>query len=481
MLNSVARRVRCRPLRRVWRCFNHLAGSHRPPALCEAVTLEGRILLAAFNPLPNTPDGAPGSLRAAVIGANATPEDDVITLTAGTYHLTLPDGPINPIGDGAGDLDLRGPGRTITVQGDGRDRTIIDANDIDRVIEVHALAAVVLRGLTLLNGRVNNQSGGGIANAGNLTLIDAAVRDCVADFSTTFTAGGGGIYNAGSLTLRATEVTGNRATNNIGGGGIFSNGPLRIEEGSLIANNNTGSSSGGAGGGVRQAGGSLSIDGSAVRGNSAGTGGGLWVSPAAGSTAAISSSQINDNTAAFSAGGIYLAGQMSITGSSVSGNRIGTGTPPGSVQPGGEGSGTGIENSGNSVLTIENSTLADNRGAATGGGIRNKPGSTLTVRGSTISGNYGMWGGGLWNDIGATASVYSSTFSGNLARAGGGGINTSGTLRLQNVTVTANRSDYASQLGPRLEGGGITTRPRRCASLQLDRRRQLQRRRGWKP
>jgi hypothetical protein len=413
-------------------------------------SLEQRVLLAAFHPMSNAADGSAESLRAAFVAANANGEDDVITLGAGTYRLTS-------AGAGnAGDLDATEVGRTLTLQGAGRDQTVIDANDIDRALDVAFGVTVVVRDLTIRNGRVSNANGGAIYNLGDLTLVNAAVRDSAMSFSTTGNHGGGGIFNSGTLRLRNTEVTGNTVVSGVGGGGIFSTdsgqyntGALQITEGSVISGNVGDTFA--HGGGVYQLGGTLLVDRSIIRNNRAALGGGLSASVTVGTVATISNTQVLSN----SGGGIYNAGHMAVRGSSVSQNTFGTGTPPATASPGSGTSGAGINNEDNGVLTIENSTIANNRGATTGGGIRNHVGSTLTVRRSTISGNYGNWGGGLWNDIGGTATFYNSTLSGNLARAGGGGINTAGTLHLENVTVTNNRSDYASQLGPRIEGGGI--------------------------
>ena len=50
--------------------------------------LEGREAPAVFE-VTTTADGGPGSLRQAVLDANATGEDDTILLQAATYRLTL--------------------------------------------------------------------------------------------------------------------------------------------------------------------------------------------------------------------------------------------------------------------------------------------------------------------------------------------------------------------------------------------------------
>ncbi|MEL6615796.1 MAG: hypothetical protein AAFQ43_08665, partial [Bacteroidota bacterium] len=104
-----------------------------------------------FSPSPGTADGAPGSLRDAITQANANGEDDTITLSAGTYSLTL-DG----VGDDlnlTGDLDLTEAGFLVIIEGAGRTQTFIDQDAADRVFQVFAGATVVFRDLTIMGGR----------------------------------------------------------------------------------------------------------------------------------------------------------------------------------------------------------------------------------------------------------------------------------------------------------------------------------------
>src|SRR5207248_424021 len=70
-----------------------------------------------------TSDGGPGSLRDAILGANATPGADVITLPAGTYTLTIA-GADEDAG-ATGDLDITDD---LTINGAGAATTIIDGS-----------------------------------------------------------------------------------------------------------------------------------------------------------------------------------------------------------------------------------------------------------------------------------------------------------------------------------------------------------------
>jgi len=89
-----------------------------------------------------------------------------VSLPAGTYQLTIP--PSNPGAslDGAekGALKLRPrsfAGGHITLTGAGRDSTIIDGGDLDRVI-VSGGSRVFVRDVTIQNGNVGSGFGGGL-------------------------------------------------------------------------------------------------------------------------------------------------------------------------------------------------------------------------------------------------------------------------------------------------------------------------------
>jgi hypothetical protein len=109
--------------------------------------------------------------------------------------------------------------------------------------------------------------------------------------------------------------------------------------------------------------------------------------------------------------------------------------------------GGGIFNAG--TLTVSNTTVSGNIGrgggsAGMGAGIANAGTVTITmstISGNTVSGPFGAgFGGGLWN-IG-TAIVTNSTLSGNTATSVGGGIENEGNLRVNNSTIAANTGKY---------------------------------------
>jgi len=163
--------------------------------LCLLV-LSGGANAATFT-VTKTADTADGtcdadcSLREAVIAANASAGADTIALPAGTYVLTLTGTPEE--GAQTGDLDIT---EELTINGDGQATTIIDGDGgpldqagvaTDRVFEVQQ-GTVVLNDITVQGGHPPVGSGGGIRNAGDLTINDSRVQNNVGRY-------GGGIMN----------------------------------------------------------------------------------------------------------------------------------------------------------------------------------------------------------------------------------------------------------------------------------------------
>src|SRR5437762_940078 len=80
--------------------------------------LESRRLLTTF-PVTTSTDGVAGSLRAAIIAANANAGPDIVTVPAGTYTLTITGA--NEDACATGDLDITG---ALTITGAGAGTTI---------------------------------------------------------------------------------------------------------------------------------------------------------------------------------------------------------------------------------------------------------------------------------------------------------------------------------------------------------------------
>jgi len=147
----------------------------------------------------------------------------------------------------------------------------------------------------------------------------------------------------------------------------------------------------------------------------------------------VGGSRVRGNSAdafAASGGGIFNAGILVITDSTIESNQCEAGT-----------GGGGIANDGGTVRLVR-STVAENKcsGGGTpggGGGILNMSGGTLAINNSTISGN--------------------RLVGGNIALGGGISNSDDGLVDLTNVTITANRAQHnANSAGGGVANGGGT-------------------------
>jgi CSLREA domain-containing protein len=273
------------------------------------------------------------TLRAAIQEANVlTGGPHTIVLPAGTYTLTIP-------GKGedaaaTGDLDITA---SMTISGSGAATTIIDANNIDRVLDIMARSVTVtLSGVTITRGepdRVPSTGGGGIRNAGTLTLNDSIVSGNIII----------GILNTGTLTLNNSTVTGTG-----GGAGIYNDGGTLTLNNSNVSGNNDG--------GIRGAwGGTVTLNNSTVSGNIAhgNVGGGIYYDCGAG-TLTLNNSTVSGNSAFSYGGGIVTNASCIVTlnHSTVSGNRAGYGG--GIVQD---------PRSAPATIRLKNSIVANNTGS----------------------------------------------------------------------------------------------------------------------
>jgi hypothetical protein len=186
-------------------------------------------------------------------------------------------------------FDCDGPTTVVTVAEihidnevilDGEGNLTVDASDDHRVFSVRELVTVELRGFTVTGGKVVGEFGAGIANGGQLTLVNSTVRESAAE-SEPEPCGGdpctlgraGGIWNggAGALTLVSSTVSGNTAES---GGGIFQSGATLMLTNSTVSGN-----AANQGGGIYNDGsGPVTLTNSTVSGNSAGIGSAILLS-----------------------------------------------------------------------------------------------------------------------------------------------------------------------------------------------------------
>lgn len=405
------------------------------------------------------PAGAACSLRGAINRANATTSGEVIIqLPAGVYKIQLPDTDfpfdVFPFDDsddenvgGDFDIDLE-TGVKLTIVGAGPGLTIIDGDDLNRVLEVvESGDGVTLKNLTIRNGTIEDGDGGGIAlEGGSLTLENVVVSgNVVVDDD------GGGIYigDGSTLTIAGTQPTiVERNQAQFAGGGIYidEDDTLIIANGAtLIVRQNTAADD--WGGGIYNDEGTIQFGDEDVApatatatlvvvGNLSGdfeSAGGIYndgsIVRFAGSV--LSFLTVTDNQTGGDGGGIYNA----------DGATIGSATRPitfadisrNTAGDDGGGIWMGCSTGGSSVFLFA-STIADNRAGGDGGGIADDgcpPVSlTLVLVNSTVSGNSaGGDGGGIWveDDI---FTLYNVTISGNSAVGDGGGLWVSGRIKV---------------------------------------------------
>jgi predicted outer membrane repeat protein len=381
--------------------------------------LEDRTTPATFNVTTTLDviDPADGkrSLREAITAANSLAGADVIVVPAGVFKLALNGADENA--NATGDFDITD---AVTITGAGAGLTLIDGQQLDRVMDVLGTAPssfkVVLAGLTVRNGSANNAGGIHVGNA------DLVVRDCAVVGNRAVSGNGGGISNAfasstGTLKLVRTTVARNIAVGTGGGIDFFGGDSAFTLTSSMVRRNVCGS----VGGGIDAI--TVTLTNCTVSGNltTGGNGGGIGAG-----TATLTNCTVSGNASGGLGGGISATTQV-LTDCTVSGN---------SAIAGG-----GINAT---TATFTNCTVSGNLASGGGGGGIASPTATLTR--STVSGNTASTdGGGIIAT--STVTLTNSTVSGNTAlTSGGGGIEAS-TANLTNTTVSGNTTDT--------DGGGV--------------------------
>jgi hypothetical protein len=367
-------------------------------------TLHDAITAANTNAVVIGSSCAAGSGTADTIDFNL-PNPSTITLVGALPNITT-------------NLSLTGPGPgPLTITG----------NDLYRPINVSVGGVTVnISGLTVTHGLCDNACfgfGGGIANAGTMTLTDVVVSNSTASESGGLNAfpEGGGIYNQGTLTLTLSTVgsnlasaTGATSQNGAAGGGIFNQGTLTTDRSTVSDNASTAVA--GVGGTTNTRGGGINNRG----------------------TLNVSRSTLSANTASATA---------SSSGNSAAGGAISN------------------ANSASVNVTIDRSTVsgntvsADAPANAQAGGF-NVFGTTFSVRSSTIAGNSAPLGSNAV--LGSPATVKNTIVSDPL----GGGANCSGVAISQGFNLTdgtgcgfTQATDHPStdpMLGALADNGGPT-------------------------
>src|SRR5262249_34424582 len=110
--------------------------------------------------------------------------------------------------------------KVLTIAGPGASVITVSGNNARQVFNIPAPWTVTISGLTIANGNAGPALGGGIGNAGALTITGCTLSGN----STANPGGGGGIYNTGKLNVTSSTLSGNSASGSGSGGGILNNG-----------------------------------------------------------------------------------------------------------------------------------------------------------------------------------------------------------------------------------------------------------------
>jgi CSLREA domain-containing protein len=316
--------------------------------------------------------------------------------------------------------------RALRIEGEGL-ITLTRAGS-GRVVEVLAGTAVELAGLTISGGQAPGASGGGILNAGSLSLEDVLLADNSA-------AEGGAIVTSGPLEILRGELHGNRADGD--GGALLALPGSHVSLNDVGLHGNTAGSQGGAIATTAP----LTMTGVLLSANSAADGGALAIQ---GADATVRDSELSGNQVSGDGGAIWSNGTLALLGSTVAENRAGNG---GAIDAGG-------------TLSLTNSTVSGNRASGDGGGITSR--GVLALTATTVAANAADTGGGGLAVLAGSATLTSTLLAGNQAAVGpdclgvlaSGGANLLEQTASCQLTAADNLLQVDPQLQPLADNGG---------------------------
>ena len=317
----------------------------------------------------------PGTLRSAVAWADAN--SDVSTTSPLTIDFATANGGAfatpQVITLGLGTMALTNTARPIEITGPGVSSLTISGNNATGVFSITPGVNVNISDLTIAGGMA--LAGGGIDNAGNLVVANAAFAN-----NSTPSGSGAAIDNTGTLNVSNSAFSHN--TGSYYGGAIFNEDGTATISNTNFVNNST---LYGLGGAIDNLGGKLTVEGGMFQGNTSFQGGAIY----------------NRNDA--SQPGNVLAATANISGVTISGN---------SAYQGG-----GLFNEGN--LSLSSSTVANNA-AFQGGAASNNFGGTMVISDSTLAANTAQQFGGAIDSV-DVLTVIASTIAYNVITPGGSG------------------------------------------------------------
>ena len=359
--------------------------------------------------MTTTADSGTGSLRQAILNANAHGGGDIIfSRVSGTIALQCPLPVITQ------NTFILGPSTcTVTVSGSHN----------FPIFSINAGVSAMISSLTIADGSASGCLGvvstpalaSGIANAGQLEVRNCVIQDCMNFFSL-----GGAVYNSGTLQMNNCVVTDSGSATEdaqVNGGGVYNSGCLTIRN-STISN-----CSATQGGGIFNIGNSeiitSTITSPGLNDSEDGNGGGIY--HGAGSFV-LERSSVTDCQGGFDGGGIFTLADITVRKTTISGNNAF------------EGGGMFLRGGTN---FLHNCMVSSNEDFGFGGGgIKNL--NILTITHTTVNGNFSFFGGGGIENLGQI-EMTNCTVSGNgCSTTDGGGI--------LNTTVDADGTSFLSTL-----------------------------------
>ena len=332
-------------------------------------------------------------------------------------------------------------GKTLTIRSDNADPTIISpifgVQTITRriggdMITVNSGAKLILQNI-VIDGNLGSYSNTGSIvriNGGELVMEDGAVLTNNSGYE------GGGVYvNGGSFTMNGGEIRGNStipsatALYSHNGGGVYLNSGSFIMNGGKI-NENRGRY---YGGGVNVNSGAFTLNSGEISGNSSSSGGG-----GVNGNLTMTGGKITGNSADNGAG---VSGTVTMSGGEISGNSgtYGAGVYGGLIMSGGK--------------------ITGNSAGYHGGGLYVSGGGAFTMTGGEISGDNSarQRGGGVYIDNAGISTIGGDAIiSNNSARQDGGGVcvvNSSSLTVNGNAVISGNASGGSAWAGG---GGGVS-------------------------
>lgn len=171
----------------------------------------------------NTNDSGVGSLRQAIINANATVAADAITFSSISYPATITLA-----------SDMPAITQTLTITGPGASNLAVSGNNQYRPFDVSGPLTLTISGITIREGNNSNF----ISQGSGMSAVNSQVMLTNVNFISNTADNGGAMYFGGSsaVTVTSSLFSGNRALSTYGGAIYLSSDSLTIVDSTFYTN-----------------------------------------------------------------------------------------------------------------------------------------------------------------------------------------------------------------------------------------------------